>query len=225
VSEGVLLSPYDELREVRRRGPGSIAVQSARLGILRYVFGRRTSAQEAAAAEQALKADGKGRPTPTRKEAEEARKLRVSAPRDRRSASAAARQRARDQRARQGEALRSGDERYLPERDRGPVRRFVRDYVDSRHTVGEYLLVVFAVAFVLALVIPGAYLLASWAWFAILIVMILDSIRIVRGLKAQVRERFGDDKTKGLTMYAVMRAWQMRRLRLPKPLVKPGDKV
>ena len=189
------------------------------------MFGRRTSAQDAAVSEQGSKPEGKGRATPSRKEAEEARKKRVSPPRDRRSAAAQARQRAREQRARQGEALRSGDERYLPERDRGAVKKFARDYVDARHTVGEYLLVVFLAAFVIAIVVPGAYVLASWAWFVILVVMAGDSFRVVRGLKAQVRKRFGEDKTKGLAMYTVMRAWQMRRLRLPKPTVKPGDAI
>ena len=55
--------------------------------------------------------------------------------------------------------------------------------------------------------------------------MAADSIRVVRGLKAKIRERFGDDKTKGIAMYAVMRSWQMRRLRLPKPKVKAGDAI
>jgi Flp pilus assembly protein TadB len=189
------------------------------------VFGRRTSAQEPADSEQLSKTEGKGRATPTRKEAEEARKQRLAAPRGRRSTAAQSRQRAREQRLKQGEALRTGDERYLPARDRGPVKKFARDYVDSRHTIGEYLLLVFVAAFLIALVVPGAYLVASWAWFALLLLMAADSIRIVRGLKAKVRERFGDDKTKGIALYAVMRSWQMRRLRLPKPQVKAGDAI
>ena len=44
-------------------------------------------------------------------------------------------------------------------------------------------------------------------------------------IKAGVRERFGEDETKGIAWYALTRAWQMRRLRLPKPQVKPGDSI
>jgi hypothetical protein len=188
------------------------------------VFGRRSSDQGAAVAETSAKADGKGRPTPTRKAAEEARKQRLSVPRGRKASSSARRQ-ASDQRAKVRQAMQTGDERYLPERDRGPVKRFVRDYVDSHRTVGEYLLIVFLGAFLLAMVIPAAYALASWAWLTILFVMAADSIRVVRGVKAAVRARFGEDETQRIAMYTVMRAWQMRRLRLPKPQVKPGDPI
>jgi hypothetical protein len=51
----------------------------------------------------------------------------------------------------------------------------------------------------------------------------IDSVRVMRGLKAGIRSRFGDAATKGITMYALTRAWQMRRLRLPKPMMKPGQ--
>jgi hypothetical protein len=188
------------------------------------VFGRRSSGQ-ADLAEGAAKAEGKGRPTPTRKEAEEARKQRLTTSRDRKSSAAASRQRASDQRAKVRQAMETGDERYLPARDRGPVKRFVRNYVDTRRTVGEYLLVVFFVAILIGWTVPGAAALSSWAFLVILLAMLVDSVRIVRGAKAEIGKRFGDDETKGIAMYAVMRAWQMRRLRLPKPQVKRGDKI
>jgi hypothetical protein len=189
------------------------------------VFGRRNSGQ-AEVDETAAKADGKGRPTPTRKAAEEARKQRLTPAKGRKGSSAAARQRATEQRAKVRQAMETGDERYLPARDRGPVRRFVRDYIDTRRTIGEYLLVVFFVSLLLAWTVPGLAALSSWAFLVILIAMFIDSIRIVRGVKAEIRKRFGDDQaagTKGVAMYAVMRAWQMRRLRLPKPALKHGD--
>jgi hypothetical protein len=186
------------------------------------VFGRRNSGQ-AEVDETAAKADGKGRPTPTRKEAEQARKQRLTPAKGRKGSSAVARQRVSEQRAKMRQAMETGDERYLPARDRGPVKKFVRDYIDTRRTIGEYLLVVFFVSLLLAWTIPGLAALSSWAFLVILIAMFVDSIRIVRGVKAAVRTRFGDDKTKGIAMYAVMRAWQMRRLRLPKPQLKRGD--
>jgi Flp pilus assembly protein TadB len=188
------------------------------------VFGRRSS-EQAAVAESPAKADGKGRPTPTRKEAEQARKQRLTPSRDRKSAAAARRQRTADQRAKVRQAMETGDERYLPARDRGPVKKLVRDYIDTRRTVGEYLLVIFFVFLLLSWTVPALAVVSPYVFLVILIAMAVDSFRIVRGLKAEIRKRFGDDETKGVTMYAVMRAWQMRRLRLPKPQVKRGDPV
>ena len=176
-------------------------------------------------ADTSARADGKGRPTPTRKEAEEARKQRLTPSRDRKASAALARQRAGDQRAKVRQAMQTGDERYLPARDRGPVKKFVRDYIDTRRTIGEYLLVVFFVAVVLGWTVPGIAAVSGWAFLVILVAMFADSVRVVRGVKSEVRKRFGDDQTKGIAMYAVMRAWQMRRLRLPKPQIKHGDPI
>jgi hypothetical protein len=186
------------------------------------VFGRRNSGQ-GEVADGLAKSDGKGRPTPTRKEAEEARKQRLTSTRDRKGS--AARQRTSDQRAKVRQAMETGDERYLPVRDRGPVKKLVRDYVDTRRTVGEYLLIIFFFAIAIGWTVPGAAAVSSWAFLIILAAMLIDSVRIVRGVKAEIRKRFGDDKTKGVAMYAVMRAWQMRRLRLPKPQLKHGDPI
>jgi hypothetical protein len=57
------------------------------------------------------------------------------------------------------------------------------------------------------------------------VLMGVDAVRVVRGVKAGIRERFGEAQTHGVAMYAVMRALQMRRLRLPKPLVKHGQSI
>jgi hypothetical protein len=190
------------------------------------VFGRR-STSESEAADETPKVGGKGHATPTRKEAEAARKQRLTAPQGRKEQSARTKEARRAGRSLQQQALAgTGDDRYLPARDQGPVKRYIRDYVDSRRTMGEFLLPVFFGVFILLLIGQGRYsALGSYAWLAIIVLMLGDSIRVVRGVKAEVRTKFGEDDTKGVAMYAVMRAWQMRRLRLPKPLVKAGDKI
>jgi Protein of unknown function (DUF3043) len=188
------------------------------------VFGRRSSGP-VEVDEDSQKTDGKGRPTPTRKEAEEARKQRLATSKGRKGSSAVARQRASDQRAKVRQAMETGDERYLPERDRGPVKKFIRDYIDSRRTIGEWLLIVFFVVIVIGWTVPAAAALSSWGFLAVLLAMFADSVRIIRGLKSEIPKRFGDGQTTGISMYAVMRAWQLRRLRLPKPQVKHGDKI
>ena len=65
----------------------------------------------------------------------------------------------------------------------------------------------------------------TFAWMAVLLLLTIDSVRIVRGVKSAITERFGAEETHGVTMYALMRSWQMRRLRLPKSTVRPGDQI
>ncbi|MDX6327279.1 MAG: hypothetical protein QOK15_3633 [Nocardioidaceae bacterium] len=191
------------------------------------MFGRSKSSSpselEQAAAE--LKASGKGRPTPTRKEAEAARKQRLAAPRGRKEENAAKRAQTKAYRERQRTALLTGDDTYLPTRDKGPAKRYVRDFVDSRWCIGEILLPLFFLVFAVVILGQSAGYWPSIAWMVILVLMAADAVRLARGAKAGVRSRFGDDETKGIAMYAVMRGWQMRRLRLPKPQVKHGDHV
>jgi hypothetical protein len=192
------------------------------------VFGRRSTPSEpvGATAADAEKLSGKGRATPTRKEAEAQRKQRMTPPKTRKEQAARQRELTRDNRTKMRTALQTGEDAYLPLRDQGPVKRYVRDYVDSRRTMGEILLPIFFVVF--ALVVLGGQQFANlgtYAWLVIIVLMVVDSVRISRGSKAAIAAKFGPDSTKGTGMYAVMRAWQMRRLRLPKPQVKSGDTI
>lgn len=173
-----------------------------------------------------VKASGKGRATPTRKEAEAARKKRMAPPRNRKEAAARRKEAIRASRAKTRAAMETGEERYLPVRDQGPVKRYARDYVDTHRTIGEFLLPIFFVIFALVFInTPWAAAVGNTAWLIVIVLLALDSVRIVRGVKAGIRSRFGDDATKGITMYTLLRSWQMRRLRLPKPLVKPGQPI
>ncbi len=191
------------------------------------MFGRRSSSSPSTNGATAAEpnAAGKGRATPTRKEAEAARKQRLSAPKGRKEEGAARKAQVRAARERQRVALLTGNDAYLPARDKGPVKRFVRDYVDVRRTIGEILLPLFFLVFAsLYLGRMNGYL-PSIAWLVILALMFVDGARIGRGVKAAVRDRYGADQTKGVLLYGVLRAWQMRRLRLPKPQVKAGDRL
>jgi hypothetical protein len=192
------------------------------------VFGRRTAKDESTPdPEVADRTGGKGRPTPSRKDAQAARKKRMAPPRNRKEAAAVQRQRAKEQRQQQRAALDSGDERHLPPRDKGPVKRYIRNYVDSRYTIGQFMLPIFFVIFALF------YINQTWAasasstgFLTVFLLLIIDSIRLIRGVKRGLLERFGaEESLRGVTMYTLLRSWQMRRLRLPKPQVKPGDKI
>lgn len=167
---------------------------------------------------------GKGRPTPTRAEREAARKRPLVPDTKEAKARAKAELAAQREKARIGMA--QGDPRYLPARDQGPQRKFVRDWVDAGWHLGEAVMPAMVVV-ILATFIPVPevqYYSFVGLWIFIFFVigdMILTSIQVKRAVKA----KFGADRMeKGLGWYAAMRTVQMRFLRLPKPQVKRGQK-
>jgi hypothetical protein len=145
-------------------------------------------------------------------------------PADKREARARRREQARNARA----GLMRGDDRYLPARDRGPVRALVRDLVDSRRSASSLflpsaLLVVVGGLFPQPAVIRFTYLL----WVAVLVVIVIDSTLLGRRVLTRIRRDFPDstERSSSLVFYAVMRAMQLRRLRVPHPAVSVGDPV
>lgn len=168
----------------------------------------------------------KGRPTPKRSEAQtQRRRASSAAPGDRKEATKRQREARRADMAKQRAALASGDERYLPARDKGPVRRFVRDFVDSRFCVAEFFLPLAVVILVLSMVKVGSLQnIALLLWLGVIVMIVIDSIGLSIRLKKQLRERFPDEPKRGAVAYGLMRTLQMRRLRLPKPQVKRGER-
>lgn len=171
---------------------------------------------------------GKGRPTPKRKQAEAANK-RPLVPTDRKAAGKSAKAAARAQREREYAAMQTGDERYLPAKDKGPVRRYIRDYVDARWSLGEFFLpaalVLIVLQFVLASISAELALLTLVLLYVFVLAMIADSFFMWRGLKKRLVAKFGAEAIpKGATMYAVLRVFQLRMSRLPKPQVKHGQR-
>ena len=165
-------------------------------------------------------------PTPTRKEQEAARKQPL-VPSDRRLAARQSRDQVAAQRDRARVGMARGEEKYLPARDKGPQKRFARDFVDARFSVGEVLLPV--------LVARDPHLLparrssrasrssrsgwsSSWSWSPTGIWM---GARISNAAGREVR-RQGQGRAR-LRWYAFMRAIQLRPMRLPKPQVKRGQ--
>ncbi|MGW0880936.1 DUF3043 domain-containing protein [Streptomyces sp. NPDC002671] len=167
----------------------------------------------------------KGRPTPKRSEAQAQRRSVASTPTNRKDAAKRQREERRQALARQREALASGDERYLPARDKGPVRRFARDWVDSRFNVAEFFLPLAVVILVLTVVrVPAIQTVALLMWLIVIVLIVLDAAFSGFRLKKRLAERFPGQNTKGAVAYALMRSLQVRRLRLPKPQVKRGER-
>ncbi len=195
------------------------------------MFRRRSQDEQAQSASTALLDDQprdpqapKGRPTPKRSDAQTQRRKAVNTPTDRKAATKRAREARRIDMAKQREALASGDERYLPARDKGPVRKFVRDYVDSRYRVAEFFLPLAVVILVMS-VAGRMQSLSLLLWLVVIVAIVIDSVVTGIRLRGQLRKRFPDKSTKGALAYGLMRTLQMRRLRLPKPQVSRGAKL
>jgi len=167
----------------------------------------------------------KGRPTPKRSEAQSQRRSVANTPTTRKDAARRQRDDRRAAMERQRQALAGGDERYLPARDKGPVRKFARDYVDSRFNVAEFFLPLAVIILVLSVVrVAQLQNIALLLWLVVIILIVLDSIFSALRLRKRLAERFPDQNKRGAVPYALMRSLQMRRLRLPKPQVKRGER-
>ncbi|MEU3735885.1 MULTISPECIES: DUF3043 domain-containing protein [unclassified Streptomyces] len=167
----------------------------------------------------------KGRPTPKRSEAQTQRRSVANTPVTRKEAAKRQRNERRVQMDKQRQALASGDERYLPARDKGPVRKFARDFVDSRFCIAEFFLPLAVIILVLSMVrIPQLQNIALLLWLFVIVLIIVDSVTTAVRLKKRLNERFPSESKKGAVAYALMRTLQMRRLRLPKPQVKRGER-
>ncbi|WP_300677602.1 DUF3043 domain-containing protein [Nocardioides sp.] len=196
------------------------------------MFGRKSassvSAETATDETTHSKVGGKGRPTPTRKEAEAARLAKARKPRTRKEAAAAERAQRFDNSTKMRQAMKTGDERYLPSRDKGPVRRFVRDYVDSKFTIAELILPLLVITLVMGFVSGQNKQLVAFsnAFMMLMLLVTAANLMIIWfGLRRELSRRWPDLTRRGLAYYACIRTLQLRVLRMPKPQVKIGTKL
>jgi hypothetical protein len=184
---------------------------------------------------------GKGRPTPKRSQAEANRYRSVTGsttsgrgpsagtpgrkltPEEK----AKARTQARTERERQAQAMRRGEEWALSPRDRGPVKKLARDYVDAHRRPSEFYMYAL-ILLVIGLVAGKSHSAISSdmqiVLVAIIVVIVIDALLLRRSISKLAAERLPGESTRGITFYAVMRALQLRRFRTPAPGLKPGDK-
>lgn len=168
---------------------------------------------------------GKGRPTPSRKEAEAAARERAKLPRDRKALAKHQRQLRMESSRKLRAGMRAGDEDSLPPRDKGPVRRLVRDVVDRRLTFGDILLPLLMMILIFGYGAAGARAaeIANAAMLPVMLFAVVDMVGLRFRMLREVRRRLPEEPTKGLTTYAIMRALNMRWMRLPKAKVKIGQ--
>jgi hypothetical protein len=195
---------------------------------------RRSVAPEPESAPEEPTSDvvmGKGRPTPKRRDTTPQRGP-VNAPRTRKEAAQWQKQQASRSRTtgRGGklsgqahrEALRRGDPDALPRRDRGPVRKLARDWVDSRRMVSNYMLILFPL-----LVVGFAVPVVNIAVFALLLVVVAEWYLAGRRIRALALSRLDSvpEKSWQLGFYAGSRAYMPRRYRMPGPQKRIGERI
>jgi Protein of unknown function (DUF3043) len=213
------------VRFLRRSTPSAVGAESS----------APSQEAEAQPAAESNRTAGKGRPTPKRREAEARRRGPAPPPpRTQREAARLARANrpSKDERRRlaaeRRDRMAAGDERYLMPRDRGPVRAYVRDVVDSRpHLMGLFMPLELVV--VASLVVPVIAVQQYMSLFSLvaLCVMIVEGIILGTSVTRKARAKFPDEEigALGTGWYAFTRATQVRRLRMPKPRVQRGANV
>ena len=168
----------------------------------------------------------KGTPTPKRSAAQANRRQPYQAPGDRKAASKQSRDRNRAERVRRTDAYQRGEQWAMPQKDQGPVRALARDVVDARRGVGEYYMIFIIVAVAALLVLPARLkYLADLLVLVLIVIIAVEGWFIGRKVKRLAAERHPQHSTRGVGAYAMFRGINLRRLRMPKPRVKPGDKV
>jgi hypothetical protein len=200
-----------------------------------------TAAETEAVAEPS--ADGKkGRPTPKRRDAEGRNRGPVAPPpktqreamkraKEQRSSMTKEEKRAAARTNR--ERMMAGDERYLLPRDRGKVRAYVRDLVDSRRNVAGILLPIAVLSFVILLVpVPVVQAYGPMVLLVAIAAAINDSLIFGRQISRKVRAKFPDGDSSGqstrgsaLGFYAFNRSCLIRRWRAPRPRVEIGQQI
>lgn len=187
---------------------------------------RASKSDSSASVEPEQPVVGKGAPTPTRKEREAARR-RPLVPKDRRLAAKQNRQQLATEREKARIGLANGEERYLPLRDKGPQKRYTRDFVDARFSAGEILmpsLILVILTWFFAPMVPELDVYAMLFFWAVFLIVLADCFVLSWQLRRRLAAKFGGkEKVEKVSWYASMRAVQMRVLRLPKPQVKRGD--
>jgi hypothetical protein len=166
----------------------------------------------------------KGHATPTRKEREAARKRPLVGDKSPESrALSKDQQRVQRERARVG--LAAGEEKYLPVRDRGAQKRYIRDVVDSRWGFAELTIPILFLLVVVGYLDASLSAYVTYGLWALILFVLIDVIVLHFRLSRLLAAKFGADRVERRGLYHVTRSIQLRLMRLPKPQVKRGESL
>jgi hypothetical protein len=125
------------------------------------------------------------------------------------------------------ERMMAGDEAYLLPRDQGPVRRYVRDIVDSRRNLlGLFMPTTLTLLF-MTFGVPQLQLYLSPAMLLVVAIMGVDGLILGRKVNRLVDAKFPSNTESHwkIGLYAAQRASQMRRMRTPRAQIERGGSV
>ncbi|WP_291527193.1 DUF3043 domain-containing protein [Bifidobacterium sp. UBA744] len=192
-------------------------------------FKRNTEKETPAQPVAKQSGNGKGHPTPKRRQAE-AENLRPIVPADRKAANKAAKAKLRAKQDAEYEAMQKGDLKNMPKAEQLPWRIYIRDYVDARFNIAEWFVPAAIVLMIFSLIITSVFQNSSNATTISMILFVLmygyifvacfDLWLMWRKLKQKLIDKYGERAVaKGMRScsYACSRAMQMRRWRMPKP--------
>ena len=119
------------------------------------------------------------------------------------------------------------NERNLLPRDAGPVRRMVRDVVDSRRNIAGLLMPAAALSIGSFFTKDEQVLAAiSGIFVATLAGVALDTVLLGALLRRHLKAAFPEEqKLGGHVFYGALRSTVLRRLRMPKPQVERGARI
>jgi len=123
----------------------------------------------------------------------------------------------------------AGDEKYLLAKDKGPVRKLARDVVDSRYNMATVLFFGLFASLILAMSAFPAVIrsLGNGLLLFLVLAAAVDTYLTVRKIRRLAAERLPKETQglRGLFVYVFMRGVSIRRLRMPKPQVRVGQKI
>ena len=180
---------------------------------------------------------GKGRPTPKRSTAEANRYRTISGSKTsgrgrptatdpRRKLTPEEKSKAREDRSKQLQAMRRGEDWALGPRDRGPAKKLARDYVDAHRRPMEYYMYALIILVIALFAGKSSGALGSYLQIFLIVIIVIiavDGLLLRRSVIKVVHERLPNESTRGLAFYSIMRGLQLRRFRTPAPRLKPGD--
>jgi hypothetical protein len=159
----------------------------------------------------------KGAPTPTRKQAEAARRQRVNPVLSK-----------KEERAKDRDLRRSSQQKAMAAQDQQPERVLLRDFIDARFNVTEFLLPTWLVVFAVSLLATRWPVLVEYSAIAAWLLLLLAAVDLFvmwRGYKKLLAVKHPGAQTRGLLMVGINRALSIRPWRTPAPRVKRGTKL
>jgi hypothetical protein len=157
-------------------------------------------------------------PTPKRREAETARRELLNPTLNPKAAKARERELQMEKRGAEMQKV-----------DAEPRRQLLRDHIDARRSISQWAMPIVMIMLAISMFSSGwgnlAMEITMYATWAVFLVIIIDLFFMWRSYKKLLAERLPKESPKGLLSYAVNRSINIRRMRHPRPQVKPGEEI